>query len=133
VNVECRTVGHPPDDRTFLLPFPHALPVCPAPQVAMAETLQQQWQGVINTPTKAEAVQSLAEILAEHGSDFAKCLDHKAAQRCIEILDYVSLDLHFSPFTVSDGLVRASPRAKSAALRGTCSSPHGGDLPSTTN
>lgn len=60
------------------------------------------WTRVTRTPDKAEAVRTLAEILAQRkGRTFISRLEHKEAELCIEVLDYVSYNLHLLPCPVA--------------------------------
>jgi len=73
----------------------------------MTKDYEEMWKGVTNATDEAQAVQALAEMLADNeGRTFVSCLGDKDAELCIEILDSVSRDPHFpfpSPQAISLG------------------------------
>ena len=93
------------------------------PQTITTKDCEQLWKSAASVVDEARAVQVLAEILADpEGRVFASHLDSKDAGLCIEILDQVSQDLHPSPFTASENLVRASQDTTSNPQRSRVSS-----------
>ena len=90
----------------------------------MAKDYQRLWEDVTRAIDEANAVRTLAEILAdEEGRTFVSRLERKDAELCIEILDHVSCDLYPLPsFTASDGLVRALQSTTSTLPRSRLSS-----------
>jgi len=59
---------------------------------------QQLWKDVASKADEAEAVRSLAEILADkEGRAFISLLEHKDAELCVGILDHVSRELRLLP------------------------------------
>jgi len=61
----------------------------------MAKVYQQLWKGAVSAIDKAQAAQTLAEILTEKdGRVFISRLDSKGTESCVEILDNVSRDPH---------------------------------------
>ena len=79
----------------------------------MTRDYEQLWEGVTRITDEAQAVQALANILADkEGRAFVSRLGGKDAELCIEILDDVSHDLHFSlspPQTITLGDSRRRP------------------------
>ena len=64
----------------------------------MAKDYQQLWEGVTNAVNETEAVQTLAEIVADPGGRvFVSNLESKDAVLCIETLDHVSCDPPLPP------------------------------------
>ena len=60
----------------------------------MIKDYHQLWNGVINATDEAEAVQTLAKIVADSdGRAFVLRLKLKDAALCIETLDHVSCNL----------------------------------------
>jgi len=58
----------------------------------MTKDYQQLWSSVVNAADEAEAVQTLAEIVADSdGRDFALLLESGDAALCIVILYHVSV------------------------------------------
>ena len=85
-------------------PWAHSIPL----RRVMAKDYGQLWKDVTHAIDEVQAVQTLAEILADkEGGTFISRLDNKDAELCIEILDCVSRDLYM-PFATSDGLARVS-------------------------
>jgi len=86
----------------------------------MTKDHQRLWKGVANATDKAQAVQILADILADHeGRAFISRLDSKDAEPCIEILDDVSHGLRLPhsppPQAVSSGYYNAQPQVRREA------------------
>ena len=79
----------------------------------MAKNYWRLWRDVLSTPKGANAVPTLAGILAdEEGKTFILRLERKDAELCIEVLDRVSPN-HFPlppPQTVSSGNRRGQPQ-----------------------
>ena len=92
----------------------------------MAKDYQRLWEDVIRAIDEANAVRTLAEILAdEEGRTFVSCLEREDAELRTETLDHVSRDPYpLSSSTVSDGLVRALRGTISKPLRSGLSSSH---------
>jgi len=90
----------------------------------MDQHYQQLWKEIAEAESGAEAVRTLAEILADkEGRIFILRLERKNAKLCIEVLDRVSCDLYLLPsFVSSDGLVRASSTTTSEPPRSRISS-----------
>ena len=64
----------------------------------MTKDYQQLWEGVINAANETEAVQTLAEIVADSdGRAFVLDLESEYVALCIETLDHVSCDPHLPP------------------------------------
>jgi len=81
----------------------------------MAQDYQHLWKGVTNTTNEAQAVWTLAKILADkEGRAFISRLHKKAVELCVEILDNVSRDLHLPhsapPQTALSGSYKAWPQ-----------------------
>ena len=88
----------------------------------MVKDYQRLWKCVISTADEANAVRTLAVILADkEGRSFVSCLERKDVGLCIEILDRVSSDFCL-PFAATDGLVRASKSTTSKPPKGGISS-----------
>jgi len=65
----------------------------------MTKDYEQLWKSVASATEAAQAVGTLAEILADkEGRVFISRLGGKDAELCIEILDDVSRDPSFPPF-----------------------------------
>jgi len=63
----------------------------------MAKDYQRLWKEVTSAIDEAEAVRSLAQILAEkEGRVFVSHLEREDAELCIEILDHVGRTSHLS-------------------------------------
>jgi len=73
----------------------------------MTKNYQQLWKGATNATDRAEAVQTLAEMVADSdGRAFILDLKPEDVVLCIEILDYVGCDLRLAcplPHMVSLG------------------------------
>ena len=90
----------------------------------MAKDYPQLWKGVADATDKANAVQVLAEIVADlDGRTFTLGLKPEAVKLCVETLDYVGCDLHLLSFVASNGLVRESHSTTSKPARGMLSPP----------
>jgi len=73
----------------------------------MTDYYQQIWTGIANATEEAQAIQALAGVVAEKdGQVFISRLDGKDAVSCVRILYQVRNGSN-SPFSHSDGLVRA--------------------------
>jgi len=89
----------------------------------MTKDYKQLWKDVTHAIDEVQAVQTLAEILADkEGGVFISRLDSKDAELCIEILDCVSCDLYMplsSAQVVSSGHrgARAQTRREAGLLR----------------
>ena len=66
--------------------------------MAAAKDYRQLWEGVTDATNKAEAVQILAEIVADSdGRSFPLDLESEDVALCIETLNHVSCDLCLPP------------------------------------